>query len=70
MCFSTKVETPEQLAPPPVARDKDANLRVEARLRRRRSRGSRANIFTSALGDSSFGGSIVSGATRLGQSNR
>lgn len=68
MCFSTKVETPDPV-PLPVTRDEDANLRVEARLRRRRSRGSSANIFTSALGDSGFGSNVVSGATRLGQSN-
>lgn len=68
MCFSSKVEAPPPV-PQPVVRDKDANLRVEARLRRRRSRGTRANIFTSALGDSHFGTSVVPGATRLGQSN-
>ncbi|MCY6380990.1 hypothetical protein [Hoeflea prorocentri] len=69
MCFRTKVDTPEPVVPRPVTRDRDANLRVEARLRRRRSRGARANIFTSALGDSGFGAHVVSGATRLGQSN-
>ena len=68
MCFRSKVETPPPV-PQPVARDKDASLRVEARLRRRRSRGTSANIFTSALGDSDFGSHVVSGATRLGQSN-
>jgi hypothetical protein len=68
MCFSNKVE-PAPPVPQPVVRDKDASLRVEARLRRRRSRGTSANIFTSALGDAGFGQSVVSGATRLGQSN-
>jgi hypothetical protein len=55
MCFSTSVETPIATPPEPVDRNANANLLAEARLRRRRARGSRANIFTSALGDSEFG---------------
>ncbi|MEX3008351.1 hypothetical protein [Hoeflea sp. TYP-13] len=61
------VKTPETPpVPNPITRDKDAGLRQEARLRRRRSRGSRANVFSSVLGDSGFGSSVVKGATKLG----
>mgnify|MGYP000327278910 CR=1 FL=1 len=55
MCFSTKIETPKSTTPQPVKREADASLLSEARRRRRRARGSSANIFTSALGDSAFG---------------
>jgi len=60
MCFSTSVATPTVTPPEPVDRNANANLLAEARLRRRRARGSRANIFTSALGDSDFGSYVHS----------
>jgi hypothetical protein len=62
MCFSTKIETPKPTTPEPVKREANASLLSEARRRRRRARGSRANIFTSALGDSNFGSYVHSGS--------
>lgn len=65
MCFSMPKAPPIQQAP---RRDENAALAQEARQRAASAQGVKANIFTSALGDSGFGKN-VSGATLLGQSN-
>lgn len=68
MCFFSSSsnkgvrETPAVPNPNP-----NASLMAENRLRLARSQGSRANIFTTALGDSGFGSSVINGATQLGQ---
>lgn len=69
MCIKApKIPEIKATAPAPE-RDENASLLAEARLRKRRSKGSKANIFSTALGDSGFGGSVVKGATKLGLSN-
>jgi len=64
MCFSMP-KAPE--IPPTPKRDENATLAQETRARALSAQGVKANIFTSALGDSGFG-SNVKGATLLGQS--
>lgn len=70
MCFS--VPKPPEVQPTP-RRDESASLATEARMRALSAQGARANIFTSALGDSGFGGSVnpsaLKGAALLGQSS-
>jgi len=65
MCFSMPKTPP---IPPTPKRDEGAALAQEARARAASAQGVKANIFTSPLGDSGFGGN-VKGATLLGQSN-
>lgn len=56
-------------APIPTAprRDQEASLTQEARKRARNAKGAAGSVFTTALGDSSFGQNVGK-ATLLGQS--
>lgn len=68
MCLFQQQRSPQIKTPTVPEPNPNASLMAETRLRRARSQGSQANIFTSALGDSTFGSSIsVPGATKLGQ---
>lgn len=64
MCFPKTPAVPAKPTPPKS--DENSALVQEARRRARDARGSSGNIFTSALGDSGFGASVVRGATKLG----
>jgi len=57
MCFAPKVAA-QQPIPKTPEKDPSSGLSQMARLEARKRRGVFANIFTSALGDSSFGQNI------------
>ncbi len=67
MCFAPKIPAAQPI-PKAVERDANAGLSQLARLEASKRRGVFANIFTSALGDSSFGQNIRR-ATVLGGSS-
>ncbi len=69
MCFFSKPQPVARAIPVPVERDANAGLSQLARLEASKRRGVFANIFTTALGDSSFGQSIRR-ATVLGGGQR
>lgn len=70
MCLLNTPNQPSVKTPSVPEPNPNASLMAENRVRRAGARGTSANIFTSALGDSTFGSSIsVPGAAKLGQTN-